>query len=82
MESLHRDVFNDDAMRIFEMARMAHELAEALKFYADLKNYKKETGAIHDMRPRGLERKLWRVLEFGDRAREALSRWGLDDVVK
>jgi len=48
------------------------KLREALEFYADTENYDHETGALKDMQPRGLNRKLYSVLEFGERARAAL----------
>lgn len=45
---------------------------DTLKFYANLQNYNVESGAITDMKPRGLSKKLWKVLDFGDRANQTL----------
>lgn len=53
----------------------AEKMAAALKFYANKENYDHETGAIHDMVPKGTDnpQKLWKVLEFGERAIRSLS---------
>lgn len=51
-------------------------LVEALKFYADEKTWDPVHGSAHDMSPRGLARKLYRVKDFGERARYALKKWG------
>lgn len=48
------------------------KLQTVLGWYANLDNWDKETGAAVDMQPRGLNRQLWKVLDFGDRARAVL----------
>lgn len=58
--------------KLAEHAALICKYKTALEFYANLENYDKVNGSIHDMRPRGLEGKTWKVLDFGDRAREAL----------
>jgi len=51
----------------------ARRLAEALEFYSNDQNWNYEQGSCHDMQPRGLSQKLWKVLDMGERAREALT---------
>lgn len=59
-----------------EIEALRAELGKArdvLRFYADTENYNYESGALKDMQPRGLNRRLYSVLEFGERAREVLA---------
>lgn len=57
-----------------EILKQNEEMRECVEFYGDLDNYDKANGSIYDMQPKGLGRKLYRVLEFGDRARAVLER--------
>jgi len=47
----------------------------ALEFYADQANYDVVNGSVHDFVPKGMNspRKLWKVLDMGERARQALT---------
>lgn len=42
---------------------------EVLRFYADRTNYDTVDGSLHVYSERGLDRKMYRSLEFGDKAR-------------
>lgn len=65
-------LIQDAIARLTKLELERKRLRSALEFYANVDNYNKVDGSITDMQPRGLERKLWRVLDFGDRARAAL----------
>ena len=47
---------------------------EALRFYENRENYNFESGALSCLQPKGLDRKMFKVLDFGNTARAALSR--------
>lgn len=73
---------NDNLVKLYLNARkMQRKLrkdlriaTEALEFYENLDNYKKDSGSISCYRPRGLSRMLYKVLDFGETARDALVR--------
>lgn len=64
-----------DAHRDALKAQLA-EAEQVVEFYANTQNYDVETGAIHDMAPRGMSKpqKLWKVLDIGERARAYLAK--------
>jgi hypothetical protein len=66
------DEFVKHEQLIADLEARLGQAVKTLEFYGDTENYNKEDGSIHDMQPRGLEQKLWKVLDFGDRARAAL----------
>jgi len=52
------------------------EAVRVIEFYGNSDNYNPETGSLHDMVPKGMRKpqKLWKVLEFGERARAFLEK--------
>jgi len=79
----HCRLLISDAIKIVMLATHAAQIRadvlkmkQALEFYANTENYNKEEGSVIDMQPRGLNRKMRRVLDFGDRARAVLDELG------
>ena len=63
------------AIKALELIAEVRKYKSALEFYADQANYDVAHGSVHDFVPKGMNspRKLWKVLDMGERARQALT---------